>query len=615
MQQKKKYVRYFWMGKKHYQTKAVFLRPYPKPENVFWKIPKDYRYSTRNLLYHNANSSRVVDDYPYLFDYQEVALGYYIYPRVYYNKEQDCYETLPRKYWGAPLNVGSRSGTWPIEYVTEIYKNGHYIKLPSKDNIKRWRYFEEEQCNTSLIPGSMGEGKSNLMSMLINLCLDEEAVIMSADVYFEPRHLALGGTLRSIDYSEDDKPFLFDKPITKLPRTTNKITKVVVQTPVEIYFHEDAQVSYVHPEVLFEKENAKNNIYLSKYPNITVHTFHDSNDIIAALEAGKVVTVYDESFTSDTKNRFWFEIAYKLNRREKVDFTVVLAHHETSKLLPSHPFKTKFTDVQLFADEYVDFRHADIRFIGAQQLLSESFWRTNQKTTYIFYKNGSRIDYIRDAHKRSLIMSLAIDETLVEYKGSYSRHTAPLFPKIKGKFRILKKNDIIYGLEQLQAEEEAKKEAKKQELQEMYEFKENLRADHRDEEFNQKIQLQEARTINRISISEKEAQFTKEVELLKQETLKKKERLLELETKHKKELLDYKEQKMSERQQPAQLKKKLKEQKETIEFDKGKLILQANPDITTTRFGELLGITNFQTAKKKKEQLLEELSVEPTTNQ
>ncbi|MFX1298441.1 MAG: hypothetical protein ACFFD2_26745 [Promethearchaeota archaeon] len=449
----KKYPRYFWIRKTRHATNAVFNKPYPPPENIFSAIPKRFRYSTRNKDYLRPGSRKVKDDYPCIFDYNEVAMGHYIYPRVIFNEETNLYEAIDEKYWGAPLNVGDRTGNWPIEYVTDIfltdYKTGKpvHVKLPKQDNIKSWLNYKEHQCPTTSIIGAMGSGKSLLICSLENLCLNEEACIMSVDQFFEARHLAEVGQLISVKDIQIDAHH-------PLPKAENEITKVIVMTQVELWLPEGSEVEFVN----------KKNI---EKPNIVIKYFKEAKDLLHRLHPNRVLAIYDEAFTYKSHNKFWSEIAYYLNRRRNIDDVIDIVHHESSKLLPSHPFKGQFEDVENFSNEYVAFRKAENRVIFGSQLKGENFWRTNQKTIYTMFKAGSSIDSVGNAIMKNVIIHLAIDETLVQYRGRFSLHVIAKFPEGPGEFRILKQNDVEYGKEEEEDEEDLKAEAKKKLMSEM----------------------------------------------------------------------------------------------------------------------------------------------------
>lgn len=436
------YARYFWHDHERMKTDRVFDNPMPKPENVFQPVPKSYCFSTRNLSYGLGITSYQHDQYPYLFDHSEMALGHYIYPR-FYIKETDKYgrhtlEKIHNKQWGLPHNIGNRTGVNPIEFTTKIIIDNIIVNLGKAVNINSWRYYPPRQCPTGMIIGKMGEGKSILEHYLLNICLDKEKAIVATDNFLECQNLAMTGQLYAV--AESKKKFKLPEDY-RMNRKKINFTKFVVMTPVEVWYLKGSQ---------FDFENK----FVINRPNITFHEFTTSKEVFNNLQVGKVVAVYDENLTRESRAKFWYEIAVMLNRRRNNRIAVIIAHHEASFLLPSHPTSGKFEEVQNFADEYVHFRKANVRVIFAQQLLKEGYWRTNQKTAYIFYKQNDRNDALQDWKKASAITQLAKDEMILENAGSYSLHNSPLLPYSPIQAKMIKLNDLEYGFKEVVEEVE-----------------------------------------------------------------------------------------------------------------------------------------------------------------
>jgi len=390
---------YYWYGRQRYRFK--WYEDLDIPDKGIKPIPKQYRYSTRNLNY-NPNKTEYIHKIRYLPDDSEVACGYYLYPR-YFNGTK-----VNKKFWGAPVNVFSSglSGIWPFQYVTAKYSDFYYREISKDANLDRMLHYKENQCPISVIIGKMGSGKSTILNYFINLCLgNNEAVLMAGDVFCEWKNLAITGKIKYDD----------------------GIGYYVDLHPVEVCYH----------------KNDKKMLFVNRInrPNISYHMFEGPEDIITRLAPGKVVIVYDDNFTERAQLSFWSQIASLLNRR-KPDFTVAFTHHEIGKLLPMHATSAGFEGVQNFSKELVHFRKADVRFIGCSQLLSEVFWRISQKMIYIIYKQGDRNDWIRDPVKKRMVMELAIDEMIVENAGSYSLHNSPMFPELKTKMRMIGQKKI-----------------------------------------------------------------------------------------------------------------------------------------------------------------------------
>jgi hypothetical protein len=391
-------------------------------------IPDKYRFSTRRLDYNPRNFRTPIKRVPYLFDHSEVKLGYYTMPRFYLVGKKLL--LAPLENWGHPVNVTdfNVSGVYPAEFVTNKVSYKGQVKIPRSVNIKAWRNYSKNQCNTSIIVGRMGSGKSMLMNYLINLVLGkDEAVIMGTDTFLEPRHLALAGKI----YDRNKLPHNIEAPQLELFGRTVKYTHCVILHNIEVFVHKDSNLEWVNKKFI-------------DLPNIKVSQFSSSIEIVKAMAKSKVVAVYDENITPETQNKLWFEIAVMLNRRKDTETTVTLAHHEASKLLPSHPSKGKFEDVQNFANEYVHFRKAEVRVIFAQQLLTESYWRTNKKTTYIFFKIGSRKDAISDRRQRNKVQTLSLDKYILEKDGWWSEHNSPKFVEMEKQVKVVSNNIVRY---------------------------------------------------------------------------------------------------------------------------------------------------------------------------
>lgn len=444
------YPRYFWHGRKRYSTKPIHSTVVTPLENKIFKFTKKYAFSSRNLNFKAKNRTkvRVQDRYPFLFDSNEVAHGYYSIPR-FYKDENGELKLVDKKDWGMPWNIGNRTGIYPVEFTTLIKIGKQIIKIPKPVNLNRWRYYPKKQCPTTIIIGKMGGGKSVLENYLINLCLDTEASVSALDHFIEAKHLAQTGQIHSYEKMQNKLTFP-SKNKFHLMNKNFRFNKFVILTPVEIWYHQKSKLEFQQKKYI-------------ELPNITEHTFETEKEIISSMGVGKVVGVYDENLVAETKNRMWYDIAYKLNRRSK-KYTVMLSHHESSLFLPSHPVKGKFFDVQEFADEFVSFRKADVRTLFGQQLHKEGFWRTNQKALYLFYKQGSLSDYIQNRKKMNMVNSLAKDEFLVEHSGSYSVHNSPNFPEIdgiKGETELLTLADVVYKPDELANQLSPKQELKK----------------------------------------------------------------------------------------------------------------------------------------------------------